>query len=587
MQMNEFRTELRDGMQIDWDVPIPMDDGLVLRADVFRPVGDGKYPVLMSYGPYGKGLSFQEGYSTAWNLMAERYPDAVAGSSNLYQAWEVVDPEKWVPDGYICIRVDSRGAGRSPGVINHHSPREIKDFFDCIEWAGVQAWSNGKVGLNGISYFACNQWRVAAMQPPHLAAMCVWEGYFDRYRDSAYHGGIRCTFTKHWREMQIKTVQHGVGERGARSKVTGVLVCGDETLDPEILAERNVDLWKAVTQEPLNGPYFKERMPDASRIKTPLLSAGNWGGQGLHLRGNVEGFLTAASEHKWLEIHGGEHWTAFYTDYGVALQKRFFNHFLKGEDNGWLQQPRVQLQIREVDGFVERHESSWPLPGTQWKKAYLDLAHDSLTPTSPAAEVSQKSFDAQGVGLSFDTKPFDQQTEITGPLAARLYISSSTSDADVFLVMNLVDPQGKIVHFQGAIDSKAPFAQGWLRASHRKLDPALTLPYRPYHAHDEVQPLTPGGVGELEVEIWPTSLVVPKGYSIRLTVQGKDYDHGEEAFTLSNMKNPMRGCGPFVHDDPADRPSSIFGGTTTLHSTGDRQNYVLLPFIDRGSRAST
>ena len=95
---------LRDGMQIDWNVPITMDDGLVLRADVFRPLAEGSYPVILSYGPYAKGLAFQDGYPSAWQRMAERHPDVTAGSSNLYQSWEVVDPEKWVPHNYACVR---------------------------------------------------------------------------------------------------------------------------------------------------------------------------------------------------------------------------------------------------------------------------------------------------------------------------------------------------------------------------------------------------------------------------------------------------------------------------------------------------
>ena len=132
--MNQMKSEIRDGMQIDWDAPIKMDDGLVLRADIFRPLGQGQYPVLLTYGPYGKGLPFQEGYKTAWELMARDNPDALAGSSNKYQNWEVVDPEKWVPDGYVCIRIDSRGAGRSPGYLSHNNSRETKDMHLAIEW---------------------------------------------------------------------------------------------------------------------------------------------------------------------------------------------------------------------------------------------------------------------------------------------------------------------------------------------------------------------------------------------------------------------------------------------------------------------
>ena len=148
MDMRE-KTVVADNMRIDWDIPIPMDDGIVLRADIYRPVEEGQYPVILSYGPYGKGMPFQVGYKDQWRIMASQHPDVTAGSTNKYQNWEVVDPEKWVPYGYACVRVDSRGAGRSPGRIDIFSPRETKDLYDCIEWAAVQPWSNGKVGLNG------------------------------------------------------------------------------------------------------------------------------------------------------------------------------------------------------------------------------------------------------------------------------------------------------------------------------------------------------------------------------------------------------------------------------------------------------
>jgi putative CocE/NonD family hydrolase len=201
------RQEVRDGMRIDWNAPIAMDDGSVLYGDVFRPVDEGvRYPVLLTHGPYAKGLSFQQGYPSAWTTMADRHADVTAGSTNLYQNWEVVDPEKWVPEGYAIVRIDSRGCGVSPGYIDHFSPRETRDFYECIEWAGVQPWSSGKVGLNGVSYFGINQWQVASLQPPHLAAMCIWEGAADFYRDMTHHGGILSTFWANWSDMQVKTV---------------------------------------------------------------------------------------------------------------------------------------------------------------------------------------------------------------------------------------------------------------------------------------------------------------------------------------------------------------------------------------------
>jgi predicted acyl esterase len=169
--------------------------------------------------------------------------------------------------------------------------------------------------------------------------------------------------------------------------------------------------------------------------------------------------------------------------------------------------------------------------------------------------------------------------EITGPSAAKLFLSSSTADADLFLVLRVFAPDGKEVVFQGALDPHTPVAQGWLRASHRKLDPRLSLPYRPYHTHDAIEPLKPGAPVELEIELWPTSIVIPAGYRIGLSIRGKDYEYEGPAAHLSNMKNPMRGCGPFVHDDPVDRPPAIFGGRNTLHFGAQFQPYLLLPVI--------
>ena len=577
--MSDYKSEVRDGMRIDWDVPIKMDDGVVLRADVFRPVKEGKYPALVSYGPYGKGLAFQEGYKTAWDIMARDYPDAVANSSNQYQNWEVVDPEKWVPDGYACVRVDSRGAGRSPGFLSHNDARENKDFHDCIEWAAAQPWCSGKVGLNGISYYASSQWRAAALQPPHLAAMCVWEGWVDYYRDSVRHGGIACTFRKHWQDMQVKTVQHGRGEHGPKSRVTGELVCGPETLSEQELVRNRTDMWKDVLEHPLAGPFYEERTGNLSKVVTPLLTCANWGGQGLHPRGNFEGYMRAASRQKWLEAHGGSHWAPFYTDYGVKLQKRFFDYFLKGEKNGWDKQPRVTLQVRHPgEKFVERHENEWPLARTKWTSFYLDPDGMTLTDKAPAADKTV-TYEAMGDGVTFSTPPLERETEITGPSALKLWISSATADADIFAVLRIYDAKGQEVLFQGALDPKTPVGQGWLRASQRKLDPKLSLPYRPYHTHDEKQPLKPGEVYGLDVEIWPTCIVVPKGYRIALTIRGRDYEHDGAAATLSNMKNPMRGCGPFLHDDENDRPAAIFGGKVTLHVGPKRAAHVLLPVI--------
>ena len=575
----EQRSETRDGMRIDWDVPIAMDDGLVLRADVFRPITEGHYPVILSYGPYAKGFAFQDGYPSAWQRMVEKHPDVTADSSNLYQSWEVVDPEKWVPHHYACVRVDSRGCGTSPGFIDHFSPRETKDFYDCIEWAGVQPWSNGKVGLNGISYYGINQWHVASLEPTHLAAMCIWEGAADWYRDMTHHGGILCTFWENWYDMQVKTVQYGAGERGKRSRVHGDLVCGPEFLSEAELARNRSNFGGDIVAHPLDDEYHRARSPVWTKVKVPFLSAANWGGQPLHPRGNFEGFVRAASKQKWLEVHGIEHWTHFYTDYGRELQLRFFDHFLHGKKNGWDKQPPVQLQVRHLDRFVERTETEWPLKRTKWTRFYLDLANGALSEKAPKKKTVLR-FEAMGDGVTFLTLPLAQATEITGPSALKLFVSSSTGDADIFAVLRVFSPDLKEVVFQGAIDPHAPIGQGWLRASHRQLDKKLSKPYRPYHTHTKKQPLKPGEVVPLDVEIWPTSIAVPAGHRIALTIRGKDYVYaGPSGGRLSNFKNELTGCGPFLHDDPRDRPPKVFSGVTSLHFGGAARPYLLLPVI--------
>src|SRR5580704_15950644 len=557
-----------------------MDDGLVLRADVFRPEADGRYPVIMTHGPYAKWLAFQEGFARQWANLAAEHPDALAGSSNLHANWETVDPEKWVPDGYVVIRVEWRGAGRSPGYLDIFSARETRDYYQCIEWAAVQPWSTGKVGLLGVSYYAMNQWQVAALQPPHLAAICPWEGGSDFYRDFTRHGGILNVFVRQWYPPQVAGVQHGVGDRGRRHRVTGGTVAGPETLTADQLKGNGADTPHAVLTHSLDESYFRERSPDLAKIRVPVLSAANWAHH-LHTRGNFEGYSRVGSADRWLEVHGLQHWVQFYTDDGVRLQKRFFGHFLKGEGTGWGAQPPVVLHARRVDGsFEERAEAAWPLPRTQWTRFHLDIAAGQLAPAPDTAERSA-TFEALGEGLEFWTPPLEQELEITGSAAARLTVASSTSDADVFLTLRVLDPDGCDVTFISGQDSRGCVGFGWLRASHRKTDPERSLAYRPWHTHDEQQPLTPGEPVALDVEIWPTSVIIPAGYRLGVAVQGRDFELPGEGPWPSAFGVTMRGNGIFVHTEPKDRPADIFGGETTLISGGARPSYLLLPVIPR------
>jgi predicted acyl esterase len=566
-------------MQIDWDAPITMDDGVVLRADVFRPADAGKHPVILSYGPYAKGLSFQEGYKGNWARLIKAAPEVLRGSSNKYQNWELVDPEKWVPDGYACVRIDSRGAGCSPGYLDVWSPRETQDLYQCIEWAGTQPWSNGKVGINGISYYAMNQWQVAALKPPHLAALCIWEGASDYYREVYRHGGILSDFLSSWYPRQVASVQHGIGKHGAKSVVTGELVAGPQTLRDTELANNRADIPGEAKRRRLLDDYHAARTAQFENIEAPLLSAANWGGMGLHPRGNFEGWLRAGSKQKWLEVHGDTHFTHFYSSYGEELQKRFFGHFLKGDDTGWEKEPRVALNIRHPgERFILRAENEWPLARTQWTKYFLQPRDFGLGTEAPDGEETL-SYETTGDGLTFRTQPLEKNVEITGPVAAKLWVSSDTIDADLFLVLRVFDPAGKDVVFIGSNDPRVPVGLGWLRASHRKLDPQRSRPYRPWHTHDAERPLTPGEPVELDIEIWPTSIVVPPGYRIALTVRGKDYEYDSTDAGLPNAPYPMKGVGPFTHADPDDRPAAIFACRNILHFGAGKMPYLLLPVI--------
>lgn len=579
-----FRVDVVGDMTIEWDVPITVGDGNVLRADVFRPTAPGDYPVILTYGPYGKGKPFQAYQAESYRAMVAMHPDITEGTSEAYQVFELVDPEKWVPDGYALVRVDSRGAGRSPGFLDPLSEREIRDMYECIEWAGTQPWSNGKVGLNGISYFAMNAWQVATLQPPHLAALIVWEGAADWYRDINYHGGIYTIFERFWYGAIAGGAQHGLGERAGRNPLTGQLVCGDETLDPEQLAANRVDLVAVDRSHPLIDDYHRARTRDLSLITAPLLSAGNWGGLGLHLRGNTRGFELAGSEEKWLAMHDETHFSLFYAEYGLDLQKRFLGHFLKGEDTGWDKQPRVHLRTRHPDGRVGEHASSdWPLPETQWTKLYLDAvdAVDGSMRTTPDAGRASASYTGKEGRTGF-AYVLPEGLDLAGPVAARLYIESSTPDADLFLVLRAFRPDGTEVTFLGANDPHVPISQGWLRASHRALDAEQSRPFLPVHPHDRVEPLEPGTVYEVDVEILPTSLNLPAGYTLALDVQAHDYVHPpavEAAKAHPNLQVHFTGSGPFLHNDDATRPDDVYAGTLTLHTGPDHPSHLILPVI--------
>jgi uncharacterized protein len=543
---------------VDKDVDVTMRDGARLKADVFRPLDDGKFPAILNLGPYQK--------DKLWIV-----PENLAEAPNDWMTWETVNPQWWVPRGYVAVRVDGRGTGKSAGQYDPWSLAEAVDLYDAIEWAAAQPWCNGAVGLLGISYFAINQWFAANLQPPSLKAIIPWEGFADIYRDALYHGGLLSLFMTNWYTAHF--LHHKLGR-----------------------ASQNLpDAWQINTlyfwlHNNLDSGAFRGAQAQWEKINMPMFSVGNWSGMGLHLRGNTEAFMHAATPHKKLRMHLGSHVHPFYTEDGRRDQIRFFDHWLKRIDNGVMDEPPVKLAIRKgADAFDWRYENEWPLARTRWTKLYLDLSQPAaekseisgtLEVKNPSA-VGSRSYAASslgsmgstsaaasqvmgggirpGMGVSLETAKLSVDTEITGPIAAVLWVSSSSEDMDLFLTLRNIDPDGKDVMETGQQGLPVPVAKGWLRVSHRELDAEKSLPYRPYHRHQRRLYLKAGEIVKVEVEIWPTSMVFKKGHRIRLDVQPRD----------------GLGSSHYMHYH-ADYNS---GATNTVYAGGDMASYLLLPVI--------
>jgi uncharacterized protein len=535
---------------VEKDVKIALRDGALLYGDIFRPDGGSeRFPVIMTTGPYMK--------DKLWIV-----PEDLEEPQNEHMNWETANPLWWCPRGYALLRVDSRGSGKSPGKSEPSSYQEAVDTYDCIQWVAKQPWCNGSVGTLGISYHANFQWRVAGLQPPALKAIMPWEGRADQYRDQAYHGGIFAMgFIASWHHMQV--AHHLLGEPAS--------------YNPD--AFNNNLLWEYMRHN-LDSDFWRRCSAQWDKITVPVYSVGNWGGFAMHLRGNTEGYTQAASSNKKLRIHTGSHYHPFHSEEGRLEQLRWFDHWLKGIDTGIMDEPRVKLEIRtggSKQRYPFRFEDDWPIPRTRWTKMYLQPQREApssgeaegrLVLESPAAAAKitypaspqSRHFHGGRTGVSFETAPMAQETEVTGPLVLSIWVSSTSKDMDIMVTLRNVGPDGKDVCELGQRGEPVPcVTKGWLRASHRKLDQQKSLPYRPYHAHDERQWLTPGEVVECQVEIWPTSMVFGKGHKIRLDIGPRD----------------GVGTGHFTHYH-ADYND---GAQNTIHAGGDRPSYLLLPVI--------
>ncbi|EMC95494.1 hypothetical protein BAUCODRAFT_543523 [Baudoinia panamericana UAMH 10762] len=557
----------------------------IVRCNVYRPKGPEKttYPVLLTYGPYGKDVPYEVFHPASF---AEVDP----GQKSEHSCWETPDPLYWTSHGYAVVRADERGTGQSPGVLDTMSRATSEVFFDVVEWAAVQPWSSGKTALLGVSYYAGSQWRVAARRPKGLTAIVPWEGMSDYYRDRCRQGGIfENGFIFFWWNRQVVSNQYGIPN--GKWKIEPV----DGPISDERRAElRNDQVVDNASNKFRDDQYYSSKEYALEDIEVPVLSVANWGGITVHLRGNVEGYTHAGSKLKYLRFITGRHDLPFFYPEEVEIQRSFLDAFLRNDDReGWSipgKVPAVDLLLRKGNigvnkteterfAFKRRHENEWPIARTKYTPFYmtpnLELGMQKPDLTTPAT-LRYQALGSEGNAQSFKfmTAPFKQETEITGHVVAHINVSleatadnKNPSDIDIFATLRHIAPDGAEVLYTGSAGDPVPLCNGWLRVSLRKVNEShprhrAWLPQRDYLRSD-AQPVRPGEVYGVDVELWPTNVVVEEGGRLALEIGSGD----------------LKNAGLFKHDHPEDRPVSTFGGANHIHFGPSVENYVTLPII--------
>lgn len=525
-------------MIMEKDVPVKMRDGVTLRVNVFRPDKPGRFPVVMSADLYGKdAINHFPGIRSLWPTLG--YTD-----TSLFSPAESPDPGFWVPNDYVYVKVALRGSSTSEGAIHPLSDLETEDYAEVIEWAGVQQWSNGNVGLNGVSYLAMAQWRVAALNPPHLKAVTPWEGTSDLYREWGFHGGIPETaFFPMWAE--------GIKQRWAADK------------DIE-------DLTQALKEHPFLDEFWEERKAKLTDIKVPMLVCASWSCQGLHTRGTPEGFKQSASKDKWLYIHGRKEWETYYSREALELQKAFFDYFLKGIENDWRDTPRVRYEVR--DGFFKgdfKSATQWPLAGTEYTPLYLH-GKGMILQRVAGDEETKLTYNSEQIDnneLRFKIE-FKEDTELTGYMKLKLWVAAEdTDDMDLFIGIKKYDRRDNEVLFPDFNHiENGQVAYGWLRVSHRELDPEKSTPYQPWLRHQRLLKLGKGEIVPVEIEILASGTLFKTGESLVLVIKGSEIiTEG----TSSHLKTR------YEHKDTVNK------GTHIVYVGGKYDSYLLVPMIPK------
>jgi predicted acyl esterase len=525
-----------NGLFIQRNVSVTLRDGTRIFVDIYRPdgaAGEADLPILLGWSPYGK-------HNTSARL-AWLEADVAPGWISAHTAFEAPDPAYWCHRGYAVVYPDPRGTWYSEGESRHGGRGEAEDCYDLIEWLGQRPWSNGHVGMSGVSYLTAIQWQVAALRPPHLAAINPWEGFTDWYREFAYHGGI---------------------------PETSFLVRGSANL--QWSTTRTEDTPRNARAHPLYDDYWRSKECDLEAIEVPAFIVASWSDQGLHTRGTLEGYKRIASRQKWLEVHGRKKWHYFYRPDSVRKQREFFDLFLKKARTAVSAWPRVLIEVRDGAHIGEfRGEEEWPLARAQHTPLYLDARSGRLHEEQPAdcASVSYDPLATDG-GVTFDYT-FAQTTELTGHMKLRLWVEAvDADDMDLFVAIQKLDRDGRLVPFIFyALNENGPAALGWLRVSHRELDPLRSRPEQPFHSHLREQRLTAGERVPVDIEIWPSSTRFLAGQSLRVRIHGRD-------IVVDCAPN-----APFArHEATRNR------GVHVVHTGGMYDSHLLVPVIPPAAR---
>ncbi len=520
-------------MIMEKDVTVEMKDGEKLYVNIFRPNKEGQFPVVMSADTYGKDNK------PKITNMGANWPTLGAIPTSSFTPEESPDPGFWVPQDYVVIKVALRGSSKSNGVLSPWSKREAEDYYEVIEWAAQQEWSNGNIGTNGVSYLTVTQWWVASLNPPHLKAMIPWEGLNDMYREVAFHGGIPDTgFYRFW--------------------IQGIFARWTDNPNIE-------DLIQAQKDHPLFDDFWKQRQAPLHQIKTPILACASWSTQGLHNRGSFEGFKQASSEDKWLYIHGRKEWESYYARENLERQKAFFDYYLKEEDNDWKDTPTVTYEVRDQFYRGEfKTATSFPLPNTEYTPLYLNGKELTLNQNA-VSEENTTSYDSENeqdeVRFSYT---FDKDTELVGNMNLKLWVSTDdTDDMDLFAGIKKLDRRGNEVHFPDFNHIEdGQVATGWLRASHRELDQEKSTIAQPWHTHEQELKLNNGEVVPVEIELLPSGTLFKQGETLEVVVKGSEVVKGNSTPGMSTR---------YEHNETVNK------GHHHIHTGGQYDSQLIIP----------